>query len=62
MPITNLPKKLRALRRLKRINNYELADFLGVSYDTLKRWLYSDVQPSICNEENLVEVFDREGV
>ena len=62
MSYEELPKKLRMLRRLKRMNNDQFAEFLGVSKDTLKNWLQKRFNPSITNMENLVNMFELEGI
>ena len=59
----NIPKKLRQLRRLKRMDNKQFAVFLGVSNETLKNWMNDNrPSPSIGNMEMLQDVFELEGV
>lgn len=60
--IKNLPKRLRALRKLKCMDNENFAKFLGVSKDTLKNWLGGRFSPSIDHDYELKELFEKEGV
>ncbi len=60
--IENLPKRLRALRKLKCLDNEGFAKHLGVSKDTLKNWLGGRFGPSIEHVDMLEELFEKEGV
>jgi DNA-binding transcriptional regulator YiaG len=58
----NIPKKLRQLKRLKRMNRKQVCIFLDISEDTFKSWSCGRNKPSIANMEMLEDVFELEGI